>query len=107
MLNVGGLWEERLYVHLWVEPSTFRFSVLSSPDRSNTTWHFACRSYVVKAPEALRALELLDSPLDTARPYVVRARLLRCAVCSATQHSRVVDFAVRREQLLNIAVELE
>ena len=49
-----------------VEPLTFRFSVQSSPDRSRTTWHFACRSYVVEAAEASRGLELLDSLLDTA-----------------------------------------
>jgi hypothetical protein len=44
-----------------------RKSVQSPPDRSRTTSHFACRSCVVEAPEAPRALKLLDSPLDTAR----------------------------------------
>jgi len=47
------------------EPPTFRFSVPRSPSRSRTTWHLACRSYLVEAPEAPRALELLDSPLDS------------------------------------------
>ena len=50
-----------------VEPLTFRFSVQSPPDRSRTTWHFACRGCVVEAPEASRTQELLDSPLDTPR----------------------------------------
>jgi hypothetical protein len=50
-----------------VEPSTFRFSVQSSLIQGRTTWHFACRGCVVKAPEALGGLELLDSPLDTPR----------------------------------------
>ncbi len=51
-----------------VEPPTFRFSVQSPPDRSRTTWHFACRGCVVEAPEAPRRPELLDSSLDTAPP---------------------------------------
>ena len=47
-----------------VEPSTsdFQFKVHLI---ERTTRHFACRSYVVEAPGAPRALELLDSPLDT------------------------------------------
>jgi hypothetical protein len=48
-----------------VEPPTFRFSVPSPPDRSRTTWHFACRGYLGEAPEVPRKLELLDSLLDT------------------------------------------
>jgi len=48
-----------------VEPPTFRFSVPSPPDRSTTTRHFVCRSYLGEAPEAPRALELLDSSLDS------------------------------------------
>jgi hypothetical protein len=57
-----------------VEPPTFRFSVQSPPDRSSTTWHFAGRSCVVEALEAAGRLELLDSPLDSARRYVGRAQ---------------------------------
>ena len=52
-----------------VEPPTFRFSVPSPPDRSTTTWHSACRSCVVEAPETRRTLELLDSLLDTRCRY--------------------------------------
>ncbi len=50
-----------------VEPPTFRFSVPSPPDRSSTTWHFACRGYFGKAPEVPRELKLLDSSLDSRR----------------------------------------
>ncbi len=36
-------------------------------DRSRTTWHFACCGYVTEALETPKALELLDSSLDTAQ----------------------------------------
>ena len=48
-----------------VEPPTFRFSVPSPPDRSTTTWHFACCNYVAEVADASRALKLLDSLLDS------------------------------------------
>jgi hypothetical protein len=67
-----------------VEPPTFRFSVQSSLSRSRITWHFACCSCVVEAPEVPRALELLDSSLDIARRYVGRGQAASASkACSA------------------------
>jgi hypothetical protein len=69
-----------------VEPSTFRFHFkIHLIRRSRTTWHSACRGYVVAAPEAPRALELLHSPLDTARRYVGRGQAASASrACSAS-----------------------
>ena len=76
-----------------VEPSTFRFSVQSPPDRSRTTWHFACCSCLVEAPEVPRGPELLDSPLDTARRYIGRSQAALTSRCAAPAvHGDVVYF---------------